>query len=86
MTDVLTKEQRHKNMQHIRAKDTKIEFLLRKAPGSITFRYNQLLVIWNVHSPHQRPAGFLTYKSYARTPSRSPSGCVFTPAGHICLQ
>lgn len=29
--DVLTKEQRRKNMQHIRSKDTKIEILLRKA-------------------------------------------------------
>lgn len=31
MADVLTKEQRKKNMQHIKAKDTKIEVLLRKA-------------------------------------------------------
>lgn len=31
MTDVLTKEQRRKNMQNIRSKDTKIEVLLRKA-------------------------------------------------------
>ena len=29
--DVLTKEQRRKNMQNIRSKDTKIELLLRKA-------------------------------------------------------
>ena len=29
--DKLTKEQRHKNMQAIRSKDTKIEILLRKA-------------------------------------------------------
>ena len=29
--DNLTKEQRHKNMKNIRAKDTKIEVILRKA-------------------------------------------------------
>lgn len=29
--DKLTKEQRHKNMQAIRSRDTKIEILLRKA-------------------------------------------------------
>ena len=31
MTDVLTREQRRKNMQHIHAKDTKAEVMLRKA-------------------------------------------------------
>ena len=31
MADVLTKEQRHKNMKNIRAKDTKIEVVLRRA-------------------------------------------------------
>ena len=31
MTDVLTKEQRHKNMKNIRGKDTRIEVILRKA-------------------------------------------------------
>lgn len=31
MSDVLTKEQRRKNMQHIKDKDTKIEIILRKA-------------------------------------------------------
>lgn len=41
MTDVLTKEQRHKNMQHIRAKDTKIEFLLRKALWAKGYRYRK---------------------------------------------
>lgn len=30
MADVLTLEQRRKNMQHIKANDTKIEILLRK--------------------------------------------------------
>lgn len=29
--DDLTKEQRHKNMSHIKAKDTSIEMILRKA-------------------------------------------------------
>ena len=41
MTDVLTKEQRHKNMQHIREKDTKIEFLLRKALWAKGYRYRK---------------------------------------------
>ena len=31
MADVLTKEQRHKNMKNIHGKDTKIEVILRKA-------------------------------------------------------
>ena len=31
MADVLTKEQRHKNMKNIRGTDTKIEIILRKA-------------------------------------------------------
>ena len=31
MADVLTKEQRRKNMQHIKSKDTKIEVILRKS-------------------------------------------------------
>ena len=31
MSDDLTKEQRHKNMQNIKSSDTKIEVLLRKA-------------------------------------------------------
>lgn len=30
MSDVLTKEQRHRNMSNIRSKDTKIECILRK--------------------------------------------------------
>ena len=33
MTDVLTKEQRHKNMKNIRGKDTRIEVILRKPYG-----------------------------------------------------
>lgn len=41
MTDVLTPEQRHKNMQHIRGKDTKIEIILRKALWSHGIRYRK---------------------------------------------
>lgn len=42
MADVLTKEQRRKNMQNIRSKDTKIEVLLRRAlwQKGIRFRKN----------------------------------------------
>ena len=41
MTDVLTKEQRKKNMQHIRCKDTKVEILLRKALWHKGLRYRK---------------------------------------------
>lgn len=41
MTDVLTKEQRRKNMQHIKAKDTKIEVILRKALWGKGYRYRK---------------------------------------------
>ena len=41
MTDVLTKEQRHKNMSHIRAKDTSIEIALRKALWHKGYRYRK---------------------------------------------
>ena len=41
MADVLTKEQRRKNMQHIRAKDTKIEIVLRKALWKKGYRYRK---------------------------------------------
>ena len=41
MADVLTKEQRHKNMQNIRAKDTKIEVILRKALWHKGYRYRK---------------------------------------------
>ena len=41
MVDVLTKEQRHKNMSHIRNKDTKAEILLRKALWSRGLRYRK---------------------------------------------
>ena len=48
MADVLTKEQRKKNMQHIRANDTKIEVRLRRKVigiGRITrnFRESRIL-------------------------------------------
>lgn len=33
MADVLTKEQRHKNMKNIHGKDTKIEVILRRHYG-----------------------------------------------------
>ena len=41
MTDVLTKEQRHKNMQHIRCENTKPEVLLRKALWRKGYRYRK---------------------------------------------
>jgi DNA mismatch endonuclease (patch repair protein) len=43
MADVLTKEQRHKNMQHIRGKDTKPEIVLRKALWHKGYRYRKNL-------------------------------------------
>lgn len=39
--DVLTKEQRRKNMQRIKAKDTKIEIILRKALWEKGYRYRK---------------------------------------------
>lgn len=39
--DNLTKEQRHKNMKNIRAKDTKIEIVLRKALWNKGYRYRK---------------------------------------------
>lgn len=39
--DDMTKEQRHKNMSHIRAKDTKPEVLLRKALWRRGIRYRK---------------------------------------------
>lgn len=41
MADVLTPEQRRKNMQHIRANDTKIEVMLRKALWKKGYRYRK---------------------------------------------
>ena len=39
--DTLTPEQRHKNMQRIRSKDTKIEVILRKALWARGIRYRK---------------------------------------------
>ncbi len=39
--DNLTKEQRHKNMQNIRSKDTGIEIMLRKALWAKGYRYRK---------------------------------------------
>ena len=39
MADVLTPEQRRKNMQHIRSNNTKIEIILRKALWHKGYRY-----------------------------------------------
>ena len=41
MSDVLTPEQRRKNMQHIRSKDTQIEVILRKALWKRGYRYRK---------------------------------------------
>lgn len=41
MADVLTKEQRHKNMKNIRGKDTKIEIILRKTLWNKGYRYRK---------------------------------------------
>ena len=41
MPDVLTPEQRRKNMQNIRSKDTEIEILLRKALWKKGYRYRK---------------------------------------------
>ena len=41
MADVLTKEQRHKNMKNIRRTDTKIEIILRKALWAKGYRYRK---------------------------------------------
>lgn len=39
--DNLTQEQRHKNMQHIKSKDSKIELTLRKALWKKGIRYRK---------------------------------------------
>ena len=41
MADVLTPEQRRKNMQHIRSQNTKIEVILRKALWKKEYRYRK---------------------------------------------
>lgn len=43
MSDRLTSEQRRKNMQHIRSKDTAIEVKLRKALWNKGFRYRKIV-------------------------------------------
>ena len=47
--DKLTKEQRHKNMQAIRSKDTKIEILLRKALWHEGIRYRKNYKVCSCH-------------------------------------
>lgn len=42
--DVLTKEQRRKNMQNIKATDTKIEIILRKALWKKGYRYRKITI------------------------------------------
>ena len=39
--DNLTKDQRRKNMKHIKSKDTKIEVILRKALWKKGYRYRK---------------------------------------------
>ena len=41
VSDTLTPEQRHKNMQHIRSKDTEIEVILRKMLWKKGYRYRK---------------------------------------------
>lgn len=41
MADVLTKEQRHRNMKSIRSKDTKIEVIMRKALWNKGYHYRK---------------------------------------------
>ena len=41
MVDNLTADQRRKNMQHIRSKDTSIEVMLRKALWAKGYRYRK---------------------------------------------
>lgn len=41
MADILTKEQRHKNMKSIKSRDTKIEVVLRKALWHKGYRYRK---------------------------------------------
>ena len=47
--DVLTKEQRHKNMVAIRSKNTKIEVCLRKALWHKGIRYRKNYKVLNCH-------------------------------------
>ena len=47
--DVLTKEQRHKNMAAIKSKDTKIEIMLRKALWHKGIRYRKNIKVLSCH-------------------------------------
>ena len=47
--DVLTPEQRHKNMAAIKSKDTKIEIMLRKALWHKGIRYRKNIKVLNCH-------------------------------------
>ena len=47
--DKLTKEQRHKNMQAIRSRDTRIEILLRKALWHEGIRYRKNYKVCSCH-------------------------------------
>ena len=47
--DVLTKEQRHKNMVAIKSRDTKIEVSLRKALRHRGVRYRKNMKLFNCH-------------------------------------
>lgn len=44
--DVLTKEQRRKNMQHIKSKDTKIEVILRKSLWNKGIEIGKIMLIF----------------------------------------
>lgn len=55
MADTLTPEQRKKNMQHIKSKDTKIELLLRRALWEKGYRYRK-----NYSGLHGKPDIALT--------------------------
>ena len=57
--DDMTREQRHKNMSHIRAKDTKPEVLLRKALWKRGIRYRKNYVAL----PGKPDIVFTKYKS-----------------------
>jgi DNA mismatch endonuclease (patch repair protein) len=56
--DKLTPQQRHKNMQHIKSKNTKIEIILRKALWSKGYRYRKN---WS-HLPGKPDIAITKYK------------------------
>ena len=89
--DKLTKEQRHKNMQAIRSKDTKIEILLRKALWHEGIRYRKNYKVCSCHPDivitKYKIAVFCDGefwhgKSLSAT-SKTPSNCA-TMAGWCC--